>query len=100
MSVSSVGSTATSSSTAALQQQLEADQKTLSEAEAKKDSQTTLTSDEAKVTADEQAIANAATSHANPAEKTDSARSPAPTTTAAAETVTNVSTTGGLDISV
>ena len=60
MSVSSIGSTtSTSTSAEALQQQLKADQKTLAEDQAKQAAQATINSDQAKVTTDQQAITRA-----------------------------------------
>jgi hypothetical protein len=101
MSVSNVGS----GNTAALQNHLKTDQKTLAEDKAKKASEQTLTADQSKVTADQRAIAKAATGHAQPAtgrpeaaEKSSGTDSPA--TTEAETTRSNPSTNKGLDISV
>ncbi len=103
MSIGSIGSNSTSS-TVALQKQLQADQKTLSADEAKKASQATLATDQAKVTADQQAIDTAQDTAETASGSSDGkgvTPTVSPSTTAA---VGNTSTTGtaagGVDISV
>jgi hypothetical protein len=96
MSISNIGSDSAAAA-AALQAQLTADQKTLTDDQAKKTSQQTLTADEAKVMADQRAIANAGTSQAATAPKpTDNA---APSAAHAdTSTAAELGATGGVDI--
>jgi hypothetical protein len=96
MTVTAIG-TGSASNTAALDAQLKADQKNLVDAKAKKASKQTITADQAKVTADQRAIARAATGQAKTPEKSHGIPS---SSEAAGAKPGHANTAAGLDISV
>ncbi len=103
MSISSIGSSSTTS-TSALQAQLKADQKTLKEDQDKKASQETLETDQAKVTADRLAIdapqdKAKSTKESSPRKGVTAEASPS-TSSGVTSTPSSDTSTKGVDISV
>jgi hypothetical protein len=96
MTVTSIG-TGGASNAAALDAQLKADQKILAGAKAKKASEQTINADQAKVTADQRAVARAATGQAKAPEKSHGIPS---SSEAAGAKPGHANTAAGLDISV